>query len=349
MSEFGIWELLLFQFVLIMINAIFACAEIAVISINENKLKKMAEQGNKSAERLVTLMIQPAHFLATIQVGITFAGFLGSAFAADNFSDRIVSYLRELGVTISYDKLDVMAVVVITLILSYVTLILGELVPKRVAMQYAEKIALTLSLPIYWIAKIFLPLVWLLTQSTNVVLKILGVNPNEKDEHVSEEEIRLMIDVGSEKGTIDGDEQMMLHNVFEFDDKLVSYVMTPLEKVIFVDVHAPKNEWEEVMIKHRFSVYPVCQNGDYHNIGILSVKDYFKYKNARKEVIIGKAVKPVERVSEKMKIKMLFKKMQKEHKHFALVENHNKSVIGIVTMTDLLEELVGELEDDVIL
>ena len=172
MQEYSLSILLLFQLFLIFLNAVFACTEIAVISMNDGKLKKMAEDGNKRAKKLLSLTKEPAGFLATIQVGITLAGFLGSAFAADNFSDRIVLFLTEAGITVSAQKLDVFAVLFITIILSYVTLILGELVPKRIGMQYTEKIALFMAYPIYGIAKIFAPIVWFLTFSTNFVLKI---------------------------------------------------------------------------------------------------------------------------------------------------------------------------------
>ena len=179
--------------------------------MNNNKLKKMAEQGDVRAKRLLALTSQPAKFLATIQVGITLAGFLGSAFAADNFSDKIVNWLVDLGVTIAPDKLDILAVLGITLILSYITLVLGELVPKRIAMQFSEKIALFMSKPIYMIAKIFSPIVWLLTNSTNVILRLLGINPNKREDNITEEEIRMMIDVGSENGTIDDIEKKIMN------------------------------------------------------------------------------------------------------------------------------------------
>ena len=203
MSEVAIYELLLFQLFLIFLNAVFACAEIAVISINETKLKKRANEGDKRAVRLLSLTKEPAKFLATIQIGITLTGFLGSAFAADNFSDKVTDWLVAQGVTISPNKLDIMAVIGITLILSYVTLILGELVPKRIAMKYAEKIGLNMSMLIYGVACLFKPLVWLLTVSTNGVLRLLGISPEDKSDGVTEEEIRTLIDAGSENGTID--------------------------------------------------------------------------------------------------------------------------------------------------
>lgn len=345
MSDFTITELLLFQLFLIFLNALFACAEIAVISINDNKLKKMAEGGNKKAARLYALTQQPAKFLATIQVGITLAGFLGSAFAADNFSDKIVDWLISLGATLSPQKLDVLAVIGITLILSYVTLILGELVPKRVAMRYAEKIGLSMSALIYIIAKMFAPLVWFLTFSTNTVLRLIGMNPEEKDEKVTEEEIRIMIDVGTEDGTIDHDEKILINNVFEFDEKTAEDVMTHRTKVAFLNLNDTPKNWEKIMIKTRFSVYPVYQDEPDNVVGTLSIKDYFKYKSDMKN-LHGKAIKPIQFVPTSMYIDNLFKTMQKTRNHFVAVVDEYGSLEGIVTMNDLLEEIVGELEDD---
>ena len=200
--EQSIWFVIGLQLFLIALNAIFACAEIAVISMNDNKMEKMAEEGDKRARRLVKLTEQPARFLATIQVAITLSGFLGSAFAAENFSDGLVDWLLGLGVTLPAEVLNSVAVVVITIILSYVTLVLGELVPKQIAMRKAEKLALGMSGFITFVAKIFAPLVGLLTLSTNGVLRLMGIDPNAEEEQVSEEEIRMMVDVGSEKAPL---------------------------------------------------------------------------------------------------------------------------------------------------
>jgi putative hemolysin len=191
---------LLLQLVLIVINAVFACAEIAVISINDAKLARLASTGDKRAVRLVKLTKQPARFFSTIQVGITLAGFLASAFAADNFSDTLVDWLVALGVRIPAATLDTLAVVLITLILSYITLVFGELVPKRVAMRKAEELALAMSGLVYSISKAFSPVVWILTVSTNGFLRLIGIDPNAEDDTITEEEIRFMVDTGSEKG-----------------------------------------------------------------------------------------------------------------------------------------------------
>ncbi len=346
MSDFTVLELLLLQFVLIFLNAVFACAEIAVISANVVKLKKMSEDGDRRARRLLSLTETPARFLATIQVAITLAGFLGSAFAADNFSDRVVDWLMAVGVTISPAKLDVLAVLGITLVLSYITLIFGELVPKRIAMQDAEKVGLSMSALLWATAKLFAPLVWFLTVSTNGVLRLLGIPPETKDEKVTEEEIRIMVDAGSESGTIDDIEQNLIHNVFEFDDKLVEEVMTHRTEVAFLDADESLAVWEKKMIDTRHSVYPVFRGNTDHIIGVVSMKDYFKYKNTDRQTVLSEAVKPAQFVPETQHIDDLFRNMKKSRTHFAIVVDEYGGVDGIVTMKDLLKELVGDLEDD---
>ncbi|MDO4572617.1 MAG: DUF21 domain-containing protein, partial [Clostridia bacterium] len=199
----SIWFPLLLQVFLIALNAVFACAEIAVITLNDIKLSRLAASGDRRAQRLARLTSQPARFLATIQVAITLSGFLGSAFAADNFSDRIVDAFVRAGSQIPPGTLNTITVIIITLILSYFTLVFGELVPKRVAMKNAESLALGMSGLIAFISRAFAPLVWLLTISTNCILRLLGIDPNAEDEEATEENIRMMVDVGSEKGTID--------------------------------------------------------------------------------------------------------------------------------------------------
>ncbi len=346
MSDLSLMELFFFQLFLVFINAIFACTEIAVISINDAKLKQMARNGGKRAGLLNALTQKPAQFLATIQVGITLTGFLGSAFAADNFSDKMVHWLLSIGVNISPQKLDVLSVIVITLILSYITLILGELAPKRIGMQYAEKIGLFMAYPIYVIAKIFAPIVWFLSLSTNLILRLLGIRPEDKNEKVTEEEIRIMIDVGSENGTIDASEKKMIHNVFEFDDKLVYEVMTHRTDIQFLDVKDDLKHWEKIMTTTRYSVYPIIADSSDNIVGVLRIKDYLKCRNMTKENVLKQAVRVPQFVSESLHINELFSTMQKSRTHFAVALDEYGGVAGIVTMKDLLEQLVGELDDD---
>ena len=218
--------LILLQIFLIFLNAIFACAEIAIISVSELKLQKLADEGDKRAKRLLKIKEQPARFLSTIQVAITLAGFLASAFAADSFAGPLTKALIGAGWTIPENTLRTIIVILITIVLSYFTLVFGELVPKRLAMKKPEKIALALSGPVRLLSVIFLPIVSLLTASTNLMLRLFGVDPNEEDEQASEEEIRLMVDASAESGTIDVDEKELIQNIFEFDDLTAGEIAT---------------------------------------------------------------------------------------------------------------------------
>ena len=342
----SIWILLLIQVVLIGLNAVFACAELAVLSVNETKLTKMAEQGNKRAKRLGRLTSQPEKFLATIQVAITLSGFLGSAFAAENFSDTLVNWLVGLGVKIPYATLDAAAVVVITLILSYFTLVFGELVPKRLAMKKSEQIALGISGLVSAISTLFRPVVWLLSISTNTVLRLCGVDPNEQEEQVSEEEIRMMVDAGSETGAIDDEEKEFIQNIFEFDDLMAGEITTRRTEVDILFMEDDMDEWERIIHDSRHTRYPVCEESADHVIGILNAKDYFRLKDKTRENVMTEAVKEPYFVPKTIKADVLFRNMRKDRVSLAVVLDDYGGMIGIVTLNDLLEELVGDLNVD---
>lgn len=288
----SVWGQLLLQLVLIFLNAIFACAEIAVLSVNEAKITKLEEGGNKKARKLHKLIEQPSKFLSTIQIAITLSGFLGSAFAADNFASRLVNWLVSLGVKINPNTLQSISVIIITLILSYVTLILGELVPKRIAMKKSEQMALGMAPMLYGVAKIFTPIVWLLSVSTNGVLRLIGIDPNEEDEEVGEEEIRLMVDESGQKGVIDEQEQKMIQNVFEFDDLTVSEFATHRTDISILWADEDDATWENTIHETRHSIYPVCGDTIDDVVGVLSVKDYFRLRGADRATIMKEAVKP---------------------------------------------------------
>lgn len=337
---------IILQIVLIAINAIFACVEIAVVSVNDTKLEKMVSDGNKKAMRLQKLTSQPSRFLATIQVAITLSGFLGSAFAADNFSEPLVAWLVSIGTPIPEKTLDTIAVVLITLILSYVTLIFGELVPKRVAIQKTESIALGLSGMITAVSKIFAPLVWLLTASTNGVLRLLGIDPNQQEEQVTEEEIRMMVDAGSEKGAIDCEEKELIQNVFEFNDISVDEVCTHRTDVTLLWMDESIEKWDETIHKTRYSYYPVCGEDVDDIIGILDAKDYFRLKEKNHEILMREAINPPYFVLETVKASVLFQNMKKSGNYFAVVLDEYGGMEGIITVRDLIEELVGDLSDE---
>lgn len=339
------WMLML-QVALIGLNAVFASAEIAVIQMNETKVEKMAREGNKPAQRLNKLIHNPARFLATIQVAITLSGFLGSAFAADNFSDSLVDWLVCLGVNVPVHILDTLAVIVITIILSYFTLVFGELVPKQVAMRKTQEIAFQVSGLITFISKIFKPLVSLLTVSTNFVVKLMGINPNDEDESISEEEIRLMVDAGSEKGTIDAEEREWIENVFDFDDLDIEEIMTHRKDLIMLDYNDNKEKWYETIQNCYHSLFPIYDENKDYIIGILQTKDYFRLKNHDKQTILDKAVKPPYFVSENQKADVIFRQMKAHKEKLAVVLDEYGGMSGIITMNDLVEELVGDLNDD---
>ena len=339
------WPLLL-QLALILVNAFFACAEIAVISMNDNKMARMAAMGDKRAIRLEELTKQPARFLSTIQVGITLAGFFASAFAAENFSDYLVNWLVNLGITVSPQTLNTLAVVFITLILSYFTLVLGELVPKRIAMRHAEKMALSMSGTVYFIAKLFHPVVWLLTNSTNWVLRLLGIDPNAEDDVITEEEIRMMVDEGSEKGAISYNEKDMIQKIFEFNDKTAEDIMTHRTEVSVLWLDESDQQWEETIFMSRHSVYPVCDESADNIIGILKVKDFFRIADRTRDNLLEQALRPAYFVPEAVRADVLFHNMKNSRNHFAIVLDEYGGMSGIITMNDLLEEIVGDLEDD---
>jgi putative hemolysin len=338
--------LLILQLVLIALNAIFACAELAVLSINETKLERMADQGDKRAKRLFKLTREPAKFLATIQVAITLSGFLGSAFAADGFSEPLVDWVLSLGVNIPRSTLDSIAVVVITLILSYFTLVFGELVPKRVAMKKAEALGLSISGLVSGISTVFKPIVWFLSVSTNAVLRLLGIDPNEADEQVNEEEILMMVDAGSEKGAIDEQERAFIQNVFEFDDLTAEEIAVHRTEVAVLWMEDSMEEWARIIHDSRHTLYPVCQDSADNIIGILNAKDYFRLDDKSRESVMRNAVKEPFFVPETIKADVLFRKMKKTRNIMAIVLDEYGGMVGIITLNDLIEQLVGDLGED---
>lgn len=339
-----IWQILL-QILLIALNAIFACAEIAIISINDTKLEHMAAGGDKRAARLVKLTSQPARFLATIQVAITLSGFLGSAFAADNFSATLTSWLLSLGVPLAEKTLDTISVLLITILLSYLTLVFGELVPKRIGMKNAEKLGLALSSLITFISTAFKPLVSLLTASTNGILRLAGIDPNAEAETVTEEEIRMMVDAGSEKGVIDDAEREIIQNVFAFDDICVDDICTHRTDTVFLSTEDEITLWHQRIYETKHSFYPVCGDSSDRIVGVLSSADYFRLESRGREDVM-KLVRSAYFVPAAMTANVLFTEMKRNHERFAVVLDEYGGTAGVITMTDLIEELVGDLGDD---
>ncbi len=331
--------------ILIFVNAFFAAAEIAFISLNDAKIEKMAKEGNKKAKSIEKMIKNPSKFLATIQIGITLAGFLSSAFAADTFVDKLAPILNDWFPTVGVSAWRAISLVLITIILSYFTLIFGELVPKRLAMKNYEKIAFGSIGIIRIIALLTAPFVKFLTFSTNVVSKIFGVTENEES-IVTEEEIRMMVDAGQEKGTIQKDEKEMINNVFEFNDRTVSEIMTDRTNMFAVDFNTSIGEVIEELTEERgYSRIPIYDETIDEIKGIVYLKDIL-LSNKNKNNKIKSLAKEAYFVPETKKVNELFKEFQKNKKQIAIVVDEYGGTAGIVTMEDILEELVGEIYDE---
>ena len=331
---------------LIMLNAFFAASEIAYISLNDAKIDKQAKEGNKKAKSIKKMLKDPSKFLATIQIGITLAGFLSSAFASETFASKLAPILNDLVPQVGIETWNNVAIILITIVLSYFTLIFGELVPKRIAMRNYEKIAFGTVKALRFLSIITLPFVKFLTFSTNIVSKIFGVS-GEEEETVTEEEIRMMVDVGEEKGTIDKDESEMINNIFEFDDKIVSEIMLPRTEIFAVDINSSISDVIEELSSNnnRYSKIPVYEENIDEIKGVLYVKDILvsqKNKNAKIKGLIKEAYY----VSESKSVKEVFTELRQNKKQMAIIIDEYGGTSGIVTMEDILEEIVGEIYDE---
>ena len=348
MSSDPIWPQLLLQLVLIMLNAYFAATEIAVISLNENILRRQAEDGDKKAARLLKIVETPTRFLSTIQIGITLAGFLGSAFAADNFASRIrdwavVKWQLDASAAAAVNTL---AVVLITIILSFFTLVLGELVPKRVAMQKAEQVARFTCGVVSGLAAVMRPLIWLLTVSTNGVLRLLHIDPNAEEDQVSEEEIRMMVDIGEEKGAIESGEKEMIENIFEFNNMTAEEVMIHRTDVVMLWARDSDEEIVRTIRETGLTRFPVYEEDADDIVGILNTRTYLLNARESQPRPLRELLTPAYFVPESVRTDALFRDMQAKKIHMAIVVDEYGGTSGIITMEDLLEEIVGNIYDE---
>ncbi len=343
-----LWGQLLLQLVLISVNAFFASTEMAVISLNDKKLKKLAEGGDKKALRLMEMVERPDNFLSTIQVGITLAGYLGSAFAADNFAEPLRDWLViDLGFKLlSPNVIKAVAVILITLILSFFTLVLGELVPKRIAMKRAEVVASAAVGVIRFTAAIMKPVVWLLSVATNGLLRLLGFDPHDDEEEVTEEEIRLMVDAGEEKGAIEPGEKELIENVFEFNNLTAADVMTHRTEMTALWIGDTEEEIVQTIIESGFSRFPVYDRDIDDIIGILSTRKFFLNLYAKDKKPLRELLYTPYFVPETVRADTMFRDMQQKKIHIAIVLDEYGGTSGLVTMEDLLETIVGNIYDE---
>lgn len=337
---------LVIVFVFILINAFFSATEMAVISLNDAKIKKQAEEGNKKARRIQKFLDNPASFLATIQVGVTFAGFLSSAFAADKFSGRLTNWLDPNG---KYSFLGTVCTVVVTIILSYFSLVLGELVPKRIAQNNSEKLAFRASSVVRTFGTIMKPFVKFLTLSTNAVLRLLRIDPDVKETNVTEEEIRMMVDVGSEEGSIEDAEKEMIQNIFEFNDKDVVEIMTHRKKIVSLPIDATYDEVMSIARNEKYTRIPIYKETIDEIVGILHIKDLLGLTTDEMKdgaFSLEKLMREPLFVHETKKISSLFHEMKKGHMQLAVIVDEYGGTMGIATIEDMLEEIVGNITDE---
>ena len=343
-----LWPQLLLQVILIAINAYFAATEIAVISLNEAVIRHQAEEGDKKAARLLHIVEQPTGFLSTIQIGITLAGFLGSAFAADNLAGRLSQWFAaQYALTAAAEAaVHTLSVILITIILSFFTLVFGELVPKRVAMKKSEQVARFTCGVVAFLAAVMRPLIWLLTVSTNAVLRLVHIDPNEEDDEVSEEGIRMMVDIGEEKGAIQAGEKEMIENIFEFDNMTAGDVMIHRTDMVMLWVDDTAEEIAQTIESSGLSRFPVYEEDADDIIGILNTRDWLL--NARKTSPrpVRELLRPAYFVPESVRTDKLFRDMQSRKIHLSIVVDEYGGTAGLVTMEDLLEEIVGNIYDE---
>jgi putative hemolysin len=336
---------LLVIILLIFLNAFFAATEIAFISLNDAKIELQAEEGDKKAKTIREMLKVPSKFLATIQIGITFAGFLSSAFAADSFADKLAPIFQSWIPQLSFETWRTISIIVVTLILSYFSLVFGELVPKRIAMKNSEKLAYATIGIVRFISIITAPFVKLLTVSTNLVSKLFGVTETD-EETVTEEEIRMMVDVGEEKGTIDESEKEMINNIFEFDDKAVSEVMVPRMDVYAIEASTTISDFLESLPENfLYSRVPVYDETIDNIVGIVYMKDVV-LQNKNKDATLKSLAREAFMIPETNLINEAFEDLRKNHKQIAIVVDEYGGTSGIVTMEDMLEEIVGEIYDE---
>ena len=330
--------------ILILINAFFAATEIAFISLNDAKIEKQAKEGNKKAKQIKKMLREPSKFLATIQIGITLAGFLSSAFAADAFADDLAPALENLmplGIAVWRN----ISIILITIILSYFSLIFGELVPKRLAMRNSEKIAFGTIGIIRAISIITAPFVKLLTASTNGISKLFGITGTD-EETVTEEEIRMMVDVGEEKGSIKEEEKELINNVFEFNDKVVSEIMIHRKDIYAIDINSDIDNILKELDEYKYSRIPVYEENIDNIVGMLFIKDLLANVKKKDKVKISKIIREPYFVSENKQIDELFRDLQKNKHQLAIVLDEYGGTAGLVTMEDIIEELVGNIFDE---
>lgn len=343
-SATGLLPQIILILILVVVNAFFAAAEMAIVSVNKSKINMLSEEGNKKAILLQKLLKEPSNFLATIQIGITFAGFFASASAATSISSHFAVYLDKLNIPYA----SKISVFIITILISYFTLVLGELFPKRIALQNSESIAMFTVKPILIISKITTPFVKLLSGSTNLLVRIFGIKSDDAENRLSREEIKSMLLQGKESGVINDTEEEMIHSIFDFDDTIAKEIMTPRTEVFLININTPVKEIISKVAEEKFSRVPIYEDNIDNIIGILSIKDLFELilKKNTEEIDLRKIMRVPYFIPETKKIDELFKELQTTKNHMSILIDEYGGFAGIATIEDIIEEVMGNIFDE---
>lgn len=340
----NIFAQLLLVAILTLINAFFASAEMAIVSVNKHKLKLLANDGNKKAQLLLNFTEDPSKLLATIQVGITLAGFFSSASAATGISTHLSKILKSINIPYS----DQISLIGITIILSYITLVFGELYPKRIALRNAESLAMFSVKPIMIVSTIASPFVKFLSLSTNFLVKITGIEKNAVEDSVSREELLSFVEVGQEQGVINETEMDMINSIIEFDDKMAKEIMTPSTETFSIDINIPIKEFIDKLLEEQYSRIPVYSKEIDNIIGIVYLKDIFEaaYHYGFDKIDLRKIMRKPYFVPETKNIDVLFKELQDSKQHMSILVDEYGGFSGIVTIEDIIEEVMGNIDDE---
>lgn len=337
-------------FILTLLNAFFAMSEIAIISLNDTKIDKLAEEGHKKARQVKKLTENSSNFLSTIQIGVTLAGFLTSATAAQSFATLLTDALAKTAVAnvIPLGIISGVSTVLITLVTSYFSLVLGELAPKKIAMQKPEKVSFAVVPVLLFVSKVTKPFVKILSVSTNAVVRLFGLDPNADEEEVTEEEIRMMVDVGQEKGVIEDVQKEMINNIFEFDDIDVADIMTHRTDMACVDEEDSLAETIKLSMEEGYSRIPVYEEDPDNVVGIVYIKDLLKYIGSAlpKTLKLKDVMRKAYYVPESKRCGALFAEMTEKHIQMAIVVDEYGGTAGLVTLEDIVEAIVGNIQDE---
>ena len=330
--------------ILTLINGFFAAAEMAFVSVNKHKINSLCQENNKKAILLIKLLEDPSNFLSTIQIGITLAGFFSSASAATTLSVKLFSSIKPYNIPYSME----ISMILITIILSFFTLVFGELVPKRIALKKCESIALASVKPIYIVSKVSKPFIKILSLSTKIVLKLTHNDDVQDEDKITTEEIKLLIRQSEKNGTINCMEKEMIDKVFDFSDKISKEIMTSRTDTTLIDIDDDINEKLNTILGCKYSRIPVYQDSIDNIIGILYIKDLIRHlvkcnfdNLDLKSLLHSPCFAP-----ETKKIDELFLLLKQSKNHMAILINEYGGFSGIVTLEDVIEEIVGDIEDE---